>query len=382
MPEVVVTAQAPSNIALVKYMGKKDASRNIPENSSLSMTLSGLSSLAEISVAPSNGAAPQTSADPETCALTWIPELPRGAGPEWSVPDLDSKACEKIQRHFARVQGAIHKLFNKWEIAVGAAQGAQGTQSGRGAQLFLRTANNFPPASGIASSASSFAAMTLAMAAIFAKDRQQFEQVFSQELGFKRALAQLSRMGSGSSCRSFEGPWVYWKDEDASRVPAENMPEMAHFVILISRAAKKVGSSEAHSRVNTSPLWLERPQRAEERSLQLRQFLHDGNIPKVAELAWREAWEMHSLFHTAAQPFTYWEPATLAGLQWLAPFVTSAKPPIVTLDAGPNIHILVEKSSRQEWQKRLQEGFPGYTILEDQQGTGARLWPATRSEGL
>jgi diphosphomevalonate decarboxylase len=92
---------------------------------------------------------------------------------------------------------------------------------------------------------------------------------------------------------------------------------------------------------------------------------------------------MHSLFHTCEDPFTYWKPGSIEGLQFLAPFVRAgatatvgsgnagALPPIVTLDAGPNIHVIVAESQYAEWRERLHARFGARAVLEDRPGTGA-----------
>lgn len=51
----------------------------------------------------------------------------------------------------------------------------------------------------------------------------------------------------------------------------------------------------------------------------------------------------------------------------------SSRPPIVTLDAGPNVHIIVETSTAEEWRLALNKEFPGLKILHDTQGHGA-VW--------
>ena len=84
---------------------------------------------------------------------------------------------------------------------------------------------------------------------------------------------------------------------------------------------------------------------------------------------------MHSLFHTSPQPFTYWVPETVALLKFLAPFVesTAAPAPVVTLDAGPNVHVLVPASEKRAWSERLRQAFPGLEVLEDHCGRGASI---------
>jgi diphosphomevalonate decarboxylase len=354
-------AQAPSNIALIKYMGKKAGSANIPENGSLSMTLNDLCTYAEIELAPS-----ASGAD----SFQWIAELPRLRSIKFdlkpSVPSLKGEGLEKVIRHLKRVREESVGLFKEFGLE---------TRS-EPLSFTLRTANTFPQGSGIASSASAFAAITLSAAMACAKDSAKFEKTYESNLGFRRRLSRISRAGSGSSCRSFEGPFVEWKEEDTVAVssPAK---ELSHFVLVVSETEKRVSSSQAHLRIKSSPLWEGRVARVEERLISLRKALESGDLREVSKLAWSEAWEMHSLFHTAEEPFSYWEAQTMEALQFLTPYMSaqsSETPPIVTLDAGPNIHIIVESKQADLWRKRIRDRFPGVRLLEDRPGPGARAW--------
>jgi diphosphomevalonate decarboxylase len=163
---------------------------------------------------------------------------------------------------------------------------------------------------------------------------------------------------------------VLWDHAYAQSV-SSSLVELTDLVMLVSSAAKDVSSSQAHQRVLSSPLWENRVERATCRVRQLQSALAQGHLSEVAQLAWSEMWEMHSLFHTSAEPFTYFEPQTLAILKWVSPFLKDPHPPIVTLDAGPNVHLLVETSRASEWRKRIQHQFPDLTVLQDHQGHGA-----------
>ena len=146
---------------------------------------------------------------------------------------------------------------------------------------------------------------------------------------------------------------------------------MAHFVLLASTEAKAVSSSEAHARVKDSPLWPDRPDRAYARYLELREALAASDFTRVARLSWVEAWDMHGLFHTAKEPFTYWEPVTVAVLKLFASQLARERPPIVTLDAGPNVHLVCEESERGRWRDFLRAKLPAIPFLEDGSGVGA-----------
>lgn len=364
MSDLLFAARAPSNIALIKYMGKKVGQGNLPENGSISMTLDALCSVAEVSLSDDQGGRGLVSH-----RVKWVPERPRGfQGLPLEVPLLDDAGILKLIRHAERMILAADEVFPRYGIPVRRLSSLAG-----GGSLVFRTANTFPQASGIASSASSFAAITVATALACAQDRNSFERAWSSDRTFREDLAKISRQGSGSSCRSLGGPWVMWEEEQVSVLPAQ-MPKMAHFVLLVSDRQKSVSSSEAHLRVKSSPLWEKRPERVAVRLMELKGALAKGDLSTIAQIAWTEAWEMHSLFHTCAEPFTYWEPATLHLLRELGPFVFRSRPPIVTLDAGPNIHVIVEESQKAEWLDRLNQMTRGdISILMDQQGTGVSL---------
>lgn len=367
MTETRVTARAPSNIALIKYMGKADPASNLPAHGSLSMTLDRLCSIAEIRVKNDGKSAVAISAAaPDINAARF--------GGTLSCPELSDSGRQKLLRHLERVRAFSEERFE-----------AHGLKALKRASIESRCANTFPAGAGIASSASSFAAVTLAAVRAFAAEPDAFERAYAGSESFRADVSALSRQGSGSSCRSFDGPWVLWQNESASAVPG-GLPEMSDLVLVVDAGHKKVSSSEAHLRVVESPLWRGRIDRASARLEQLRKALGDGDQHRVAWHSWMEAWEMHSLFHTCADPFTYWKPGTMEVLEWIAPFVRTARthgepgrspafetPPIVTMDAGPNVHVIVPSSEAADWKVRLGDRFPELTVLEDRQGKGAEL---------
>jgi diphosphomevalonate decarboxylase len=215
--------------------------------------------------------------------------------------------------------------------------------------------------------------LTLASAALFAEDQEALKRWLASSPELRADLAALSREGSGSSCRSLDGPYVAWEGERARALPLTSMPRLSHFVLIVSTEPKTVSSSEAHTRVKTSPLWSGRPGRANDRLTVIESALRGGDLRRVATESWLEAWEMHSLFHTSNPSFSYWEPGTLQALQFLAPFVSSENPPIVTLDAGPNVHLLVRADEQAAWRTRLTEAFPEFRLLEDAPGLGGKV---------
>jgi diphosphomevalonate decarboxylase len=288
----------PSNIALIKYMGKENVENNVPANASLSFTLPHLKSFVRVTVQPG------TKTD------LWKP-LTDEPGANAPV-ELSEKAKTRFLKHLAFLKQTF------------------GVEQG----LLVESANNFPSDCGIASSASSFAALTKAAIETF------------QALGVKQAycsegdMAALSAKGSGSSCRSFFGPWVLWSGNTVRPIefPYENL---YHQVIVVDGAKKSVSSSEAHKRVMTSALYNHRPNRAQDRLAHLLEALRHQDWQKCYQICWEEFWDMHSLFETSNPSFGYFGEKTVALLNELRNQWDQTKDgPIVTTDAGPNVHLL------------------------------------------
>lgn len=349
-----VLARAPSNIAIVKYMGKTDAARNLPANPSLSMTLSNLCTFVELRQATG------TVASGPSAESRLVREVPEGARGE--APKLSDEGAAKFLRHLARAFERAPALLAESGIAARAP----------GDAVEIRTSNTFPAAAGVASSASSFAALTLAATAYAAADTDAFRAAYANEPALRRRLAALSREGSGSSCRSFEGPFVAWDGERTERVESALRP-LSDLVVVVSAGEKKVGSSEAHRRVRTSSHWEGRIGRAANRYADLRRALARGDFAALGEIAEADFRDMHQLFETSAPPFSYFAPGTEAVLDYLESLPEYASAVAVTMDAGPNVHVIVHQSEEEHWRRTLAARFPEFPILVDREGTGAEF---------
>ena len=311
-------AQAPSNIALIKYMGKKDSNTNTPINPSLSYTLNHLLSHVLL----------------EACAGNkdrWKPLDIPGAAPF----NLSTAAQERFLNHLSYLK----------------------TRANYTGAFIVRSNNNFPHSSGLASSASSFAALTkCAITALSELTHTPPPSIETQ--------AQLSRLGSGSSCRSFFSPWALWEDETVKTIELPYQ-ELLHQVIVISHAEKKVSSSEAHRRIQTSPLYKTRAHRAEENLKTLLNDLDAQDWKSAYQICWREFQDLHQLFSTCESPFSYMteqSDAVLMNLQAL--WEREGDGPIITMDAGPNIHLLYRLDQADMAFKFKQEHLLGqYDVL-------------------
>lgn len=287
-------AQAPANIALIKYMGKKDSEKNLPANPSLSYTLNNL--LTSVVLEKHNK------------KDLWEPlEIPGAI----SSFNLSLSQQQRFLQHLERIK----EFFNY------------------PGSFIVRSTNNFPHSSGLASSASSFAALTkCAILAICELSGKQVPSIEEQ--------AQLSMLGSGSSCRSFFSPWALWQDK---HIEAMDLPytELLHQVIVISHEEKKVSSREAHERVKTSVHYSTRSERAKNNLKALLTALEEKDWADAYQICWREFHDMHQLFTSSEKPFSYMTAQTQTVLRSLQDlWQRQGDGPIVTMDAGPNIHLL------------------------------------------
>lgn len=298
-------AEAPANIALIKYMGKGDGIGNRPANPSLSMTLDHLVSVVELR--PS-----------ENGVDAWLSLSEESLEP-MKLSDLGK---ERFLKHFdfLRVQLQIKGHFE------------------------IRSGNNFPSDCGIASSASSFAALTKAahqLALDCSLDRAAVEGLSTEE------LSRLSRFGSGSSCRSFFTPWSLWKDEGGEKVEFP-WQHLHHQVVLLERSKKEVSSSEAHKRVVSSELFQGRASRAEKRLQKLIEGMNQQDWKLCCDLVWADFWDMHALFETAQPPFGYMNDRSFKVLEMAREIWRGeGDGPMVTMDAGANVHLLYRPDQKR-----------------------------------
>jgi diphosphomevalonate decarboxylase len=206
----------------------------------------------------------------------------------------------------------------------------------------VRSGNNFPADCGIASSASSFAALTLAAA-------QAIAQQAGKPMPSLATLSDLSRQGSGSSCRSFFPGFVSWTDRGVSSVES-TIKNIYHQTVIVSGEKKSVSSSQAHQRVQTSLLLDGREVRAQKRFDALCAELKKSNFSwrTIFELSWADFWDMHALFETSVPSFGYIKPASLEVLAQVKNlWESSSDGPVVTMDAGANVHLLWREEQKQ-----------------------------------
>jgi diphosphomevalonate decarboxylase len=288
---MIWSAEAPANIALIKYMGK--SADNVPLNPSLSFTLDKFNSKVEL-------------------------EETEAPFDEWDA----SQTIEDSDRNrFLKHLSFLKESFGLRE------------------NFRVRSTNNFPSHCGLASSASSFAALTkcAAVAASHLKN-ESFADLAN--------MNRLSRRGSGSSCRSFFSPFAIWDADGAWPLNLGSL-HLLHQVVVVDSSRKEVSSSDAHKRVLTSGHWDGRPKRAHERLQKLIRALEHNSWREAYEITWAEFQDMHELFQTSRPSFGYMKESSLHVLEIIREFwESSGDGPLVTMDAGPNVHLLYREDQK------------------------------------
>lgn len=361
------SARAPSNIALIKYMGKADQSdslshnldqdltghlsqedkealcfRNVSLNSSLSYTLPHLITQVQIEEADQDSWSPFQK-NPFYNTRTY--HLSKDISVE---SDLSSHA----QKRFLDFFQFLKRVF----MIPG--------------HYTLYSQNNYPMAIGAASSASSFAALTLA-AYTLAKDRSAVkDRVNNLE---RKDLAGLSRVGSGSSCRSFFSPWSIWCGREVREIQTYR-DKLLHQLVIVENREKLISSSEAHQSVKKSPFFKGRAARAEHRIKILIQALKKADWKTCFKTCYEEFLDLHSLFESGKPPIRYKTDASQKVLDCVQDYwLKNNDGPLVTMDAGANVHLLYrpDQSLQKEHITRFLSSF--CTVLSSLESQGETM---------
>ncbi len=294
------SASAPANIALIKYMGKLDGNKNLPLNASLSYTLDHCRTFVEVEISAGD-------------SDIWQPLNIKNSYPM----QLSETGKLRFLKHLKLLKD--HFVCN--------------------INFLIKSANNFPADCGLASSASSYAALTKA-ACLAIAEIKQLPALSTVE------MAGLSQLGSGSSCRSFYEPWCIWHENTVKQIELP-FQKLLHQVIVINNEKKLISSSEAHKLVQSSALYLHRKERSEQRLEELLLALVNKHWKQSYILCWQEVWDMHSLFETSAKPFGYMTDLSLKVINSIRNLWEKHDDgPIVTMDAGPNVHLLYREDQR------------------------------------
>ena len=318
-----VSWESPSNIALIKYWGKKKD--QIPENPSISFTLNNCKTIT---------------------TLTFTKKADR-SNFEFDV-FLDGEKKDsfksKIEIFFKRIEAYLPFLKDYY--------------------FKIDTKNTFPHSSGIASSASGMSALALCLMSIekelvdvtlSAAERSFNDDYFTKKASF------LARLGSGSACRSIEGDLIVWganktvaeaSDLYGVKYPHEvhnNFKEYQDTILLVDKGEKQVSSTVGHNLMHGHPFAQNRFKQAHDNFEVLKPILQSGDLNKFIALIESEALTLHAMMMTSMPYFILMKSNTLEIINKIWQFRESTGLHVgFTLDAGANVHVLYPKNESAE----------------------------------
>lgn len=341
IPTGKVAWRSPSNIALVKYWGKKDV--QVPCNPSISFTLS------------------------KSFTETVVEYLPISAGDRavsFFLEEEENKAFgEKISTYLKSIESIFPFL--------------------KQLKFKIHSSNTFPHSAGIASSASGMSALALCLCSI----EQRYFETPNTAADFFQKASYLARLGSGSACRSLYGGLVSW-GKVADNPETSNLwgtqqiddvhPDFLTFndsILIVDAAQKKVSSRVGHGLMNSNPFSENRFLQAQENLQLLQQALKSGNMDEFIRITESEALTLHAMMMTSNPYYLLMRPNTLEIIERIFVYRNNTGIPVCfTLDAGPNIHLLYPEKVKEQVKlfidKELKPFLHESKMIEDCVGQG------------
>ncbi len=321
-----VTAKAHANIALVKYWGKRDATLNLPAVGSISMTLDALTTITKVWFAD--------EIENDSITLNHKPASPK----------------EQIR---------ISKFIDLFR-----------QKSGIRRFLQIESSNNFPTGAGLASSASGFAALTVAL-----------NHLFKLKLSGKE-LSIYARMGSGSAARSIFGGFVEMhqgtqpdgSDSYAEQLFPESYWPLEMFVLITSEATKPIGSTEGMNLTAvTSPFYPAWVQSSEKDLNEMRDALQRKDFEKLGEIVEFSCFKMHGLALSANPAILYWNEDTVKLIHQVRSLRKQGHQIYLTMDAGPQVKVLCLPSDSKKLNSILSSLDGVQKVLHSTIGSNAKI---------
>ena len=311
-----VSYKSPSNIALVKYWGKKK--NQIPANPSISFTL-------------------------DACATTTCVSYKKLESPAVNFSfDLLFEGNPK-EDFKPKIEIFLNRILEYLPFL-------------KDFHFTIETSNSFPHSSGIASSASGMSALTLCLMQI----ESELNPDMSQDQ-FNTKASFLARLGSGSACRSIEGDIIQWGNhadtEGSSNLFGIKYPYQVNnifknyhdTILLVDKGQKQVSSTVGHDLMHDHPFAKKRFDQAHENLTKLKAVFKDGNLKSFIEIVESEALTLHAMMMTSVPYFILMKPNTLEIINRIWAFRESSNTNVCfTLDAGANVHVLYPESEKEE----------------------------------
>lgn len=339
-----VAWRSPSNLALIKYWGKYG--RQLPQNPSISFTL--------------NNAFTETNVE-------YTPNLTgtQGINLEFYFEGKENEPFRLKQKKFLESILDIFPFLQQLNLTV-------------------RSENSFPHSAGIASSASSMSALALCLCSI---ERKLFGTL-DNEAEFLQKASFVSRLGSGSACRSMYPVMAVWGEgiEGSSNLYAVPHAAQTHEVfhtfhddiLIISKSEKSVSSRAGHALMEGNAYADIRYAQARARLHTLIHALREGDLKTFGEITENEALTLHALMMTSEPSYLLMEANSLAAINKVRAFRAETNVPLYfSLDAGPNLHLLYPDADKTEVQKFIKQELKPLCeddkYIPDVVGQGAEL---------
>jgi diphosphomevalonate decarboxylase len=333
--------QSPSNIAIIKYWGKRG--RQLPANASLSFSLS--RSCTHTSISLSYGTE-------DAGTVGFLLDGRREAGFE------------------ARIGAYIQFLLPELPFL-------------EGASLRIESRNTFPHSAGIASSASGFSALALCLVSL----EEKATGIKNSVEDFFRKASHLARLGSGSACRSVYPGYTVWGNEpvipgssDQFAIPVNDsihgsFMQLHDAILLVDAGPKEVSSTQGHSLMDRHPFATARYMQASENLRLLMGALSDGDFSTFANVAENEAMTLHSLMMSSVPWFSLLRENTWQILKKIKHLREHYRLEVCfTLDAGPNVHMLYASKHQKDVEEymvnELLQHCTGGSHIDDGVGMG------------
>ncbi|GGE99988.1 diphosphomevalonate/mevalonate 3,5-bisphosphate decarboxylase family protein [Flavobacterium limi] len=339
---------APSNIALVKYWGKKD--NQIPANPSVSFTLNNCKTVTKLAFEKRDTSTPLSVTNGFSFDLLFE-----------GKPKEDFKP--KIRKFLERIEVYLPFLKDY--------------------HFTIDTHNTFPHSSGIASSASGMAALAM--------NFMSLEKLLNPEITdeyFYQKASFLARLGSGSACRSVKGNVVVWGEQKNLKGSTdlfgvefpytihENFENYQDTILLVDKGEKQVSSTVGHDLMHNHPYAERRFAQAHENLDQLIAIFENGNVTEFIKVVESEALTLHAMMMTSMPYYILMKPNTLQIINAIWKFRNETHVPVCfTLDAGANVHVLYPENVKEKVLQFIKNELVGFCqngqYICDEIGTGA-----------
>ena len=303
----IVTAKAHTNIALIKYWGKSNIGLNLPTTSSLSMTLDSFYTTTSV---------------------------------KFTDKATDSLILNSVSADSTRISKFLDMMR---------------TQYGDFPKISVTSKNHVPTAAGLASSASSFAALTAAMFGILELEKNEQE------------MSRIARRGSGSASRSIFGNFAVWNKgwDDASSYAESFYNQdigLSMIVAEISTDQKKMTSTKGMQLAQTAPTYSAWVKKSALQLEEMKSAIIQKDIEKIGLIAQDNALGMHEQNRLCKIPFDYFTNQTRRIIDFTNHCYNRGLLAFVTIDAGPNVKIITDRATEQELLAQFRAEFPEMTF--------------------